>query len=129
MIIDLGTGADGALHITSNTTIPSGTYNYTSVLIDAGVDLIVLKPATIKQKKTGNSPLLETGELKDSYNKSVQDKTASVGSNNEKAGWMEYGVPSNNIPARPVASPESRQADKYFPEIVDEELLLKIKQL
>ena len=46
--IDRGTGADGALHVTSNSTLASGTYNFTSVLIDAGKDLIVSKPCTIK---------------------------------------------------------------------------------
>ena len=61
-----------------------------------------LQPETITRKRTGDSPLLETGELRDSYQHRVlSDHEAKVGSNNMKAVWQEMGT-SRGIPPRPV---------------------------
>lgn len=58
-----------------------------------------LKPETIARKATGDSPLLETGELRDSIERDVQQDVAYVGSNNKKAVWHELGT--SRIPPRP----------------------------
>ena len=80
-----------------------------------------LKPETIRQKRRGNTPLLETGELRDSYKKRISASEGEVSSDNPKAGWMEFGVVSRkgNIPARPVAEPESIKAKDYAKEIAE----------
>jgi phage gpG-like protein len=62
-----------------------------------------LKPKTIARKSTGDSPLLETGELRDSIQRDVQQHAAYVGSNNKKAIWHEYGT--SRIPPRPFLGP------------------------
>jgi phage gpG-like protein len=58
-----------------------------------------LKPATIARKATGDSPLLETGDLRDSIERDVQHDAAYVGSNSKKAVWHELGT--SRIPPRP----------------------------
>jgi phage gpG-like protein len=60
-----------------------------------------LKPSTIARKVPGDTPLLETGEMRDSIEYSVSEdgKEAFVGSNNPKAVWQELGT-SRGIPPR-----------------------------
>ncbi|MCJ2038254.1 hypothetical protein MKK55_04680 [Methylobacterium sp. J-059] len=61
-----------------------------------------LQPKTIVRKATGDSPLLETGEMRDSYARKVVSATeAVVGSDDDKALWHELGT-SRGIPPRPV---------------------------
>ena len=62
-----------------------------------------LQPETIERKRTGDSPLLETGELRDSIEYEVVGKLLYIGSNNPKAEWHEYGT-SRGIPPRPFLS-------------------------
>ncbi len=62
-----------------------------------------LKPETIARKKRGNTPLLETGELRASIEMSAPHRQGDtvvgyVGSNNEKAVYHELGT--SKIPAR-----------------------------
>jgi phage gpG-like protein len=57
-----------------------------------------LQPETIARKSTGDSPLLETGELRDSIQHVVQGRSAHVGTNDDKAVWMEFGT--STIPPR-----------------------------
>ena len=45
------------------------------------------------------SPLLETGDLRDSIERDVQQHVAYVGSNDNKALWHEFGT--SRIPPRP----------------------------
>jgi phage gpG-like protein len=58
-----------------------------------------LKPSTIAGKSTGDSPLLETGDLRDSIECDVQNDKAYVGSNDKKALFHEFGT--SRIPPRP----------------------------
>ena len=58
-----------------------------------------LAPATLA-RKTADTPLLETGEMRDSYERTVGLHEAHVGSNNDKAVWQELGTRS--IPPRSV---------------------------
>ena len=57
-----------------------------------------LKEETIARKATGNSPLLETGELRNSIERTVAGHSAHVGTNDDKAEWMEFGT--STIPPR-----------------------------
>lgn len=60
-----------------------------------------LQPETITHKANGDTPLLESGGMRDSYGAKVVDAHhAAVGSDDEKAVWQELGTP--RIPARPV---------------------------
>jgi hypothetical protein len=59
-----------------------------------------LQPATIAKKKAGDTPLLETGELRDSYSCELHGQKVLVGSDNMKAVWHEYGT--SRVPPRPV---------------------------
>lgn len=84
-----------------------------------------LKASTIKMKKTGNSPLLETGELRASYKKrKIRKGEGEVVSNLDKAKWMEYGVTKKggHTPARPVVRPEAIKAEVYTKKIVEDNL-------
>jgi HK97 gp10 family phage protein len=58
-----------------------------------------LAASTIASKATGDSPLLETGEMRDSIEHTVTHDEAQIGSNNDKALWQELGT--SKIPPRP----------------------------
>lgn len=47
-----------------------------------------------------DDPLLATEELKESIGVRVDERTANIGSDLDKAVYMEKGVPSKNVPAR-----------------------------
>jgi phage gpG-like protein len=71
-----------------------------------------LKEATIAAKANGDTPLLETGELRDSYqHKVVGHNDAFIGSDNDKAIWHELGT-SRGIPPRPVLSTAAMAKEK-----------------
>ena len=74
-----------------------------------------LKEATIAQKKNGNTPLLETGEMRDSIKMMApfhegEDVVGYVGSNNDKAVWHELGT--RTIPPRPFLSSAASMKEK-----------------
>jgi phage gpG-like protein len=58
-----------------------------------------LAEATIARKQTGDSPLLETGELRDSIQWSSSGLEGAVGTDNKKGAWMELGT--SRVPPRP----------------------------
>ena len=59
-----------------------------------------LAPETLKRKDNVNTPLLETGEMRDSIEHVVADSSHGyVGSNDDKAVWQELGT-SRGIPPR-----------------------------
>jgi phage gpG-like protein len=60
-----------------------------------------LKPETIARKATGDSPLLETGAMRDSITHNSDDHEAYVGSNDKTLLYQEFGT-SRGIPPRPV---------------------------
>lgn len=49
-------------------------------------------------RKAANTPLLETGEMRESIEHQVHGRSASIGSNEDKAVWQELGTVK--IPAR-----------------------------
>jgi phage gpG-like protein len=80
-----------------------------------------LQPETVARKVTGDSPLLETGELRDSYQHTVQGHTdAYIGSNDDKALWHELGT-SRGIPPRPVLSTAAMAKEKEVVNILGHE--------
>jgi len=71
-----------------------------------------LKQETIARKKRGDTPLLETGDLMNSYNIKTMPQVRSIGSDDDKAVWMEKGTV--DIPSRPVVLPEARKQEIEF---------------
>lgn len=59
-----------------------------------------LAESTIKRKSTGDSPLFETGELRDSITHSSDDREATVGTNVDHAIFSEVGTVHE--PPRPI---------------------------
>ena len=57
-----------------------------------------LAASTIEHKKHGDTPLLETGDLRNSIKYSVSEHEFTVGSNSPKALWHELGT--SRIPPR-----------------------------
>lgn len=65
-----------------------------------------LKPDTIAGKKNGDTPLLEEGDIYASIMMiDMGPFKKLIGATDLKAAWMEYGVPSKNVPARPFVRP------------------------
>jgi hypothetical protein len=58
-----------------------------------------LSPETLKRKDGVNTPLLETGEMRDSIEWNSDEHEGYVGSNDPKAIWQEFGT-SRGIPPR-----------------------------
>jgi phage gpG-like protein len=58
-----------------------------------------LAPETLVRKANINTPLLETGELRDSIEWNSEGSIGHVGSNSDKAVWQELGT-SRGIPPR-----------------------------
>lgn len=56
-----------------------------------------LAPSTL-EKKAANTPLLETGEMRDSIEHVSDHHEANIGSNSDKAVWQELGT--SRIPPR-----------------------------
>lgn len=70
-----------------------------------------LSPATIARKRRGDTPLLETGEQRDSYGVNKVDReTVEVGSSNPKATWSELGT--SRAPPRPVLVPAAQAEEQ-----------------
>lgn len=92
-----------------------GTYDY---------DWPALQEATIERKKTGDSPLLETGALRRSIKFSVSGSRdnweATVGSNDPKALWHELGTV--HIPPRSFLAGAAMRKEKEVHEICGNKL-------
>jgi phage gpG-like protein len=83
-----------------------------------------LKPSTIAGKSTGDSPLLETGDLRDSIEKDVQSDAAYIGSNDNKALWHEYGTV--HTPPRPFLGGAANAKGEEIAEIAGEKMHAKL---
>jgi len=57
-----------------------------------------LKPETIARKVRGDTPLIETGEMRASIEWNAEGNEGCVGSNDDKAVWQELGT--SRIPPR-----------------------------
>lgn len=70
-----------------------------------------LHAKTVERKRTGDSPLLETGGLRSSYKVQANNgETVRVGSTDPKATWQELGTAT--IPPRPVMVPATQAVEK-----------------
>jgi phage gpG-like protein len=74
-----------------------------------------LKPKTIARKSTGDSPLLETGKLRDSIGHVVEGNVGYVGTNDPIAPYHEYGT--SRIPPRPFLGGALAAAGDEIPKI------------
>jgi phage gpG-like protein len=85
-----------------------------------------LQPETIARKATGDSPLLETGELRDSIHHNVdhssvgRGRSAFIGSDDDKAVWHEYGTV--RIPPRPFLSSALIHKEKEVVEAIGQQI-------
>jgi HK97 gp10 family phage protein len=70
---------------------------------------VSLAPETIARKMRGDSPLLETGELRSSIEWQAHGLKGEVGSNSDRAVWMEFGT--SRVPARPFLSSAAAQME------------------
>lgn len=59
-----------------------------------------LAESTLAKKQAGDSPLLETGEFRDSIKHNSSDDVAHVGTNDQRGPWFEFGT--DKMPPRPV---------------------------
>jgi len=63
--------------------------------------------ASTLERKNSDTPLLETGEMRDSIQHVADHHEAHIGSNSDKAVWHELGT--SKIPARPFLEPALRE--------------------
>ena len=85
-----------------------------------------LSAETLKRKDGVNTPLLETGELRDSIEHTVEsEERGHVGSNNDKAVWHELGT--SRIPARPFLLPAALESVPLIEAITGETVVVTIK--
>lgn len=71
---------------------------------------VSLSPETIARKMRGDSPLLETGELRDSIQWNASGNVGHVGSNLDKAVWMEFGT--SKVPPRSFLGTAAMQQEE-----------------
>src|SRR6267142_2506899 len=73
---------------------------------------VSLKPETIAHKMRGDSPLLETSELRNSIQWNSEGNIGHVGSNLDKALWMELGTVK--IPPRSFLASAAAQQEELI---------------
>lgn len=83
-----------------------------------------LQPATIARKATGDSPLLETGEMRDSIGHIAEARSVSIGSNDDKAVWQELGTA--RIPPRPFLQGAALHKKKEILSIIGDAALKRL---
>ena len=80
-----------------------------------------LSAKTVARKRTGDSPLLETGGLRASYGHTmVDDHNVEMGTNDQKAVWQELGT--SRIPPRPVVSNAAQRQGPHIAKMAGEGL-------
>lgn len=75
-----------------------------------------LQPETITRKANGNTPLLETGALRDSITHEVNFLNARVYSDDPKMGYHELGT--TKMPPRPVLATAAQRKEREVAEIL-----------
>jgi hypothetical protein len=84
-----------------------------------------LAESTIAHKATGDSPLLETGELRDSIQHRVEGRSGFVGSDDDKALWAELGT-SRGEPPRSFLGLAAQQKGEEAADTVGRELFTRM---
>jgi phage gpG-like protein len=75
-----------------------------------------LTDETLKSKDGVNSPLLETGQLRDSIESTVEFPSAYVGSNDERALWHELGT--SHVPPRSFLAHSAQESGPEIEKMV-----------
>ena len=83
-----------------------------------------LAPATIA-RKGADTPLVETGELRDSIAHNSDENEGYVGTDNEKAKWHEFGTAA--IPARPFLGGAITACEDEIMEMIGHHIKLAIE--
>jgi phage gpG-like protein len=83
-----------------------------------------LAPSTLAHKDGVNTPLLETGEMRDSITWNSDAHEGYVGSNNKKLVWNELGT--SRIPPRPVLGLALTQNEHKVERLVEKEVAAAI---
>ena len=89
-----------------------------------------LKPETVARKQFGDTPLLETGELRDSIEigddviVEGKERSIAVGSNNPKAIWHELGTAT--IPARSFLKGAAMRKEQEVQELVGKSVTMRM---
>lgn len=86
-----------------------------------------LQPATIryKRKRGYDKKLVNTGELRGSFVPFFTKETAGVKSDLSYAADHQFGVPSRNLPARPMLPNEKQSAEiaiKIYRKFIDKQV-------
>jgi hypothetical protein len=76
---------------------------------------VSLKPETIARKVRGDSPLLETGKLKDSIQWRAEGRHGEVGTDLDEGLWMEFGT--SKIPPRSFLAAAAQQQEHLIHEM------------
>jgi phage gpG-like protein len=76
---------------------------------------VSLKPETIARKMRGDSPLLETAELKNSIQWNASGNTGAVGTDLDRGMWMEFGT--SKIPPRSFLAAAAQQQEHLIHEM------------
>jgi phage gpG-like protein len=84
-----------------------------------------LQPETVASKATGDSPLLETGELRDSIHHEVHGHEADVGSDNDKAVWHELGT--SRVPPRSFLMQAAVHKEHEVVKVLEAEVVLHLE--
>lgn len=80
-----------------------------------------LKPETVARKASGDTPLLETGEMRDSIVHAVEGDVGHVGSDNDKAVWQELGTA--RIPPRSFLGAAAMQKGEEAAHAIGQEIV------
>jgi len=84
-----------------------------------------LAPSTL-ERKSADTPLLETGEMRDSIEHSINAKgdEALIGSDNDKAVWQELGTVK--IPPRPFLMGAAQHKEEEVVRVIGEQIRMKL---
>lgn len=82
-----------------------------------------LAPSTL-EKKAADTPLLETGEMRDSIEHKVNGSEAYIGSDNDKAVWQELGTAK--IPARSFLVGAAQHKEKEVAHAIGQKVVAKL---
>ena len=77
-------------------------------------------------RKGADTPLVETGELRDSIAHNSDDNEGYVGTDNEKAKWHEFGTAT--IPARPFLGGAVTACEEEIVELIGHHIKMAIER-
>ena len=86
-----------------------------------------LKPKTVARKAHGDTPLLETGAMRDSIHHTVGHDEALVGSNDDKAVFQELGT-SRGIPPRSFLVSAATRKEAEVARVLGSDLVAALKR-